>query len=843
MQLCKEMALLYGTKSSTCSPFSTVGSRTDEVSLSCFIYVRLRINIDGLLVYFPYEYIYPEQYHYMIELKRTLDAKGHGVLEMPSGTGKTVSLLSLIVAYMKARPGAIEKFIYCSRTVPEIEKVLGELKVLHKYYATETNEDGCGLLGIVLSSRKNLCIERTVRRAGDGAAVDAACYRMTASFVRKKHASDPSAPCCKYYEEFDLHGREEPLPMGIYNMEDLRAYGRKHNYCPYFLARYSIIHANIIVYSYYYLLDPKIANLVSRDLPKNSVIVFDEAHNIDNVCIESMSCVLTRRALEKSTKSLNLLAERVNDVKKHNADRLKDEYRKLVEGLRQAQISKETDQVLANPTLPDEILRESVPGSLRSADSFLSFLRRFLDYVKLRLRIAHVVHETPVAFLRDCLEKVCVDRRPLQFCAERLRSLMATLELSNYTDYSSLILLCNFATLVSTYTRGFCLIIEPFDERTPNITNPNPVLYFHCMDASLPIRPVFQRFVSVIITSGTLSPLEMYPRILDFNPVNSVSFTMTLARNCVLPMIVSKGNDQVPMTTKFESREDIAVVRNYGHLLAQLSSVVPDGIVAFFPSYHYLESTFATWYEQHLIEQIQRYKLLFIESQDAEETSLALAAYHRACENGRGAVLLSVARSRVSEGIDFDHHLGRCVIMFGVPYVYTQSRIFKARLDFLREQYNIPPNEFITFDAMRHGAQCLGRAIRGKSDYGIMVLADKRYARADKRCKLPAWIQSQLQDAFVNLSTEEAVQASRRFLRLMGQPFSKDDQLGLALLTREHVEKLVAQNRASLCSGNVLGQGVASSGLPTAGGPMTSFGNVPATGATTRIIPTATAFH
>ncbi|KAH8862274.1 General transcription and DNA repair factor IIH helicase subunit XPD [Schistosoma japonicum] len=126
--------------------------------------------------------------------------------------------------------------------------------------------------------------------------------------------------------------------------------------------------------------------------------------------------------------------------------------------------------------------------------------------------------------------------------------------------------------------------------------------------------------------------------------------------------------------------------------------------------------------------------------------------------------------------------------MFGVPY---------ARLDFLREQYNVKPNEFITFDAMRHAAQCLGRAIRGKSDYGIMILADKRYARADKRFKLPGWIQSQLQDAFINLSIEEAVQASRRFLRLMGQPFDKDDQLGLSLLTREHVDKLIAQNKTA----------------------------------------------
>jgi len=34
-----------------------------------------RLSIDGLPVVFPYDYIYPEQYAYMLELKRTLDAK------------------------------------------------------------------------------------------------------------------------------------------------------------------------------------------------------------------------------------------------------------------------------------------------------------------------------------------------------------------------------------------------------------------------------------------------------------------------------------------------------------------------------------------------------------------------------------------------------------------------------------------------------------------------------------------------------------------------------------------------------------------------------------------------
>jgi DNA excision repair protein ERCC-2 len=50
----------------------------------------------------------------------------------------------------------------------------------------------------------------------------------------------------------------------------------------------------------------------------------------------------------------------------------------------------------------------------------------------------------------------------------------------------------------------------------------------------------------------------------------------------------------------------------------------------------------------------------------------------QACENGRGAVLFSVARGKVSEGVDFDHQYGRCVIMFGIPFQYTESRILRV---------------------------------------------------------------------------------------------------------------------------------------------------------------------
>lgn len=49
----------------------------------------------------------------------------------------------------------------------------------------------------------------------------------------------------------------------------------------------------------------------------------------------------------------------------------------------------------------------------------------------------------------------------------------------------------------------------------------------------------------------------------------------------------------------------------------------------------------------------------------------------------------------------------------------------QARLEFLRDTYRIRENDFLTFDAMRHAAQCVGRVLRGKTDYGLMIFADK----------------------------------------------------------------------------------------------------------------------
>lgn len=46
-------------------------------------------------------------------------------------------------------------------------------------------------------------------------------------------------------------------------------------------------------------------------------------------------------------------------------------------------------------------------------------------------------------------------------------------------------------------------------------------------------------------------------------------------------------------------------------------------------------------------------------------------------------------------------------------------------MEYLRDAYRIRESEFLGFDAMRNAAQCVGRVLRGKTDWGLMVFADK----------------------------------------------------------------------------------------------------------------------
>ena len=129
-----------------------------------------------------------------------------------------------------------------------------------------------------------------------------------------------------------------------------------------------------------------------------------------------------------------------------------------------------------------------------------------------------VVSETPLAFLHRMITTTGLEAKPLKFAYTRLSSLLRTLQVPNLDEFNALTDVADFATLISTYSEGqpkFAIIMEPNGSSIPGASD--RVIQLACLDSSLAIAPLFKRFGSVIITSGTLSPIDLYPSSCNSN--------------------------------------------------------------------------------------------------------------------------------------------------------------------------------------------------------------------------------------------------------------------------------------------------------------------------------------
>jgi DNA excision repair protein ERCC-2 len=332
--------------------------------------------------------------------------------------------------------------------------------------------------------------------------------------------------------------------------------------------------------------------------------------------------------------------------------------------------------------LNPDVVNEAVPGNIRRAEHFIGFMKKVVEHLKARLRSVAgpnggVRSETPLAFLHRMTNGTSLEAKPLRFAYSRLSSLLRTLQVSKLEEFNALTDVADFASLLATYSEGvakFAIIMEPNGSSIPGASD--PVIQLVCLDSSLAIAPLFKRFSSVILTSGTLSPIDLYPKLLQFEPCVSEAFSMSTFRPCIRPMVITRGSDQLAVSTKYEDRGDMGVIRNYGAMLVELCGAIPDGVVAFFTSYSYMESIISEWDAIGILRELTKHKLVFIETKDVVETTLALDNYRRACDCGRGAVFLSVARGKVSEGINFDRHYGRAVVRLSLVLVAIYLFVF-----------------------------------------------------------------------------------------------------------------------------------------------------------------------
>lgn len=774
----------------------------------------MRFIINKIPIYFPYKEIYPEQLNYIKEIILSIQTQGNICIQMPCGSGKTISLLSATISYQFYQKRIINKdklllnepikIIYCSRTIQEIEKTIIELERLYNYiienYLEENKE--IDFFAIGLTSRRHLCINKDINKEN----IEYECRNIISNWSIKK---------CKFYELIkktniilkgnkinnnindieDINKEILNIPSGVFTLKKAKEYFKLKGLCPYFSSRELINSADCLIYTYNYLLDPNIFEIICKKITKNSIIIFDEAHNIDNSCLENYSIEIKKNDLQKSIlaiKNINNLLNELIKEKKQNYELYLG-----VEGI-PYNINK---PFLINNN--NEVTY--IPGNLRKSNHFISLLKRLIEFYKIKLKSTHLTTESTNSFIKSINETVFIDKETLKFTSQRLLQLINSMKINYCDNISSLKKIVDFVTLSSQFNDGFVIIFEPFDNFTRNLFN--PTLKLCCLDASIGFKTVLD-FRNIIITSGTLTPMEMYPLILNVNVKKLIDIGITLNRNSISPLIVTKGNDQQiltneiltnevinnqiinneKMTTSFSLRNQPSNLRNYGTLIIELSQIIPDGLVVFFPSYIYLEEVISLWTEMNIINKIINNKLLFIETPNYLETEIALKAYKKSIDNGKGSIIFCVARGKISEGVDFQNQYGRCVILIGIPFQYTESISLIKRLEYLKDKYNLNESEFLIFDAMRHAAQCLGRVIRNKDDYGLMILADSRFNNKNKYNKLPSWIIGLLEDGNIGLSIDMAKSIAKNFYRNMAQ---KSIGKGFSVLNINDVEKLL----------------------------------------------------
>lgn len=104
-----------------------------------------------------------------------------------------------------------------------------------------------------------MCIHPRVMEEGDRDTVDSLCRfepklilflewnlwrNMTASWVRNRantssstNSASESPALCQYYESFEREGNDADIPLGVYDLDQLKELGRQRGWCPYFLTR------------------------------------------------------------------------------------------------------------------------------------------------------------------------------------------------------------------------------------------------------------------------------------------------------------------------------------------------------------------------------------------------------------------------------------------------------------------------------------------------------------------------------------------------------------------------------------------------------------------------------
>lgn len=244
----------------------------------------------GVPVDFPHK-PYPCQVAMLGRIIKALQQSKNCLLESPTGTGKTLTLLCAALAWQQkeleqlrtsvlndpkdttaeaaSKPTSVSRIFYCTRTHKQLEQVAKQLSnTIYKDKIRMT----------LLSSRDNYCVHPVVSK---GPNKNHECNKLT-RFNKDKPTARAFETDCSYYDRVkgklsgDLfRSGSKSLPR-VFDIEQFTEYCRvNHGICPYFTSRLLINDVQLVLCPYNYLIDPRVRNSMQIAI-NNSIIIIDE---------------------------------------------------------------------------------------------------------------------------------------------------------------------------------------------------------------------------------------------------------------------------------------------------------------------------------------------------------------------------------------------------------------------------------------------------------------------------------------------------------------------------------------------------------------------------------------
>ncbi|KAL7753537.1 ATP-dependent DNA helicase chl1 [Sorochytrium milnesiophthora] len=607
------------------------------------------------------------------------------------------------------------KVYYASRTHSQLSQFVHELR------KTEYKDK---MLVISLGSRRTLCINETVRRkAGDNVQrLNDLCLDLQKN--KSKQKKDGGGCGCPYLStDLQLAFRDHALAE-VRDIEELVHVGKTLNACPYYGARKAVRSANLVTLPYNMLLDASARQSLGLSL-RNNIVVLDEAHNI----IETVETA--KQQLEA------YFARYKNRLKGQNVVYIK--------------------QLLNLLTAIHQFMKDS----MRKRSSLLLMVSDF----------AHSLNIDHVNFFKieRYLERSQLTKKVLTGGEVSGGYFVLTGHSDEVSSHlSPLSQVEAFLTrLTHADADGRVLFIPPVTAARGEPC-PYPQLKYVLLNPSVYFTDIVREARSVVLAGGTMQPMGDFDRYLFPSvPAKSVrhfSCGHVIASDQLMALTVSHGPTGQLLKYTLESRHDHGMLDELGRILVNVCNVVPGGVVVFVSSYAYLDILFARMQETGVLERLGKRKQVgivllgccisrltsrsqvFREPKGAGQVDETLRDYALVIEqcmatpdaSQTGAVLFSVVGGKMSEGINFSDHLGRCVIVVGLPFANLGSVELTERMKFIEAT----EDKAVAQDYYEN--LCM-RAVNQSIDYACVVLLDQRYEQSRIRSKLPGWIAGSLQ--------------------------------------------------------------------------------------------------